>query len=155
MYFPITDGPQHFGSNWAKFLVIFIQTMPQTIARECRWETVLCWKWLTNTMQNNTFKSYRSSEKIVSCLPRKLALKWELLPDTPWKRKKEGRLVMPTEWICFEGGDISLWLMRHLSLLLETYPGVKTVVGEGRWWQSLVHVSKIPVSKEEPWKFCC
>lgn len=57
VYIPITDGTRYFGSNGVKLLAILIQTIIQTIARQCWSESVLCWKWLPNTMQNNEFKT--------------------------------------------------------------------------------------------------
>lgn len=70
-----------------------------------------------------------SSGKIVTCLPRKLALKWELFPDTSWKRKKmeATSLVMPTQWVCFGAEDWSFWLVTGVPV------ASVTVLGETSW----------------------
>lgn len=80
----------------------------------------LCFAGSGSLMPCKTIDSnhHGSSGKILTCLPWKLALKWELLPDTPCKAKNKEptTLGMPTQRVCFGDGDWSLWLERHLPL---------------------------------------
>lgn len=139
VYIPITDGTWNFRSNWVKLLVDLIQTQIQTMAGQCRSENVLCWKRLTNAMQNDVSKTpqdFRGNCNLPaqqtgfgeSLLLHYLA---ELLPDrSPKKKKKKsdqpwhGHRVSLSA--CLGPVDQSLWLVWHLV----------TALGETSWWDT-------------------
>lgn len=169
VYIPITDGTWNFRSNWVKLLVDLIQTQIQTMAGQCRSENVLCWKRLTNAMQNDVSKTpqdFRGNCNLPaqqtgfgeSLLLHYLA---ELLPDrSPKKKKKKKWPAMA--WPQSQPVSLS-WTCRPVPLacVAPCHCSWWDIMVGHQWLKaadsgrSLASASKTPVSKGEAWKSCC
>lgn len=108
-YIPITDCTWYIRINWAKMLAILIQTIIQTIARQCWSESILC--------TNKEFETSQASRG--NCNP-------------PSQQTSLGKLLllhylgMFTQWTCLGDVNQSLWLVWYLVVVL----------GETSWYEA-------------------